>query len=58
MKTRTIKINIEQEPELHAELEHAMLSHTKYQGCYIMQYSERPCSEGQMVGEYLLREDE
>jgi len=40
MYTRIIKINIEQEPELQKELGYALVSHTKYQGCYIMQYME------------------
>jgi hypothetical protein len=56
MKTRIIRINIEQEPELHKELEYALVSHTKYQGCYIMQYMEHRNDEYQMIGEYMLRE--
>jgi hypothetical protein len=56
METRTIRINIEQEPELHKELEYALVTHSKYQGCYIMQYMEHRNDEYQLVGEYMLRE--
>jgi hypothetical protein len=57
MKTRVITVNIEKERELYDELMLAMTNHTKYDGCYIMQYMEHRGGEGQMVGEFMLRED-
>jgi len=58
MKTRSITVNIEQEPELHKALEYALVTHTRYQGCYVMQYMEHRNSEYQLIGEYMLREAE
>jgi hypothetical protein len=56
MKTRVIRINIEKEPDLFERLMYAKLSYTKYEDCYIMQYTENRGDEGQTVGEFMLRE--
>ena len=56
MSNRVIRVIIDTEPELYAELESAMMNHTRYEGCYVMQYSEHRDSELRMVAEFLLRE--
>jgi hypothetical protein len=58
MKTRLIKLNIEQDQALYDELMSAMTEHRQYDGCYIMQYSEYRRDLLQMVGEFMLREPE
>jgi hypothetical protein len=56
MKTRTITVNIRQQPELHEALMYAMNSGTDYNGWHVMQYSEFRGREGQMVAEFTLRD--
>jgi hypothetical protein len=56
MNRRIIKVFIEKEPERYEELMSATVTHTQYDGCYIMQYSEYLNSELQMIGEFMLRE--
>ena len=51
-----IRVCIEKEPELYEELMSATMNHTQYEGCYVMQYSEYRGDEGQMMGEFMLRE--
>lgn len=58
MNTRTIRVSISKEKALYEELVSAMMSHTEYDGCYVMQYSEHRGGEGQMVAEFMLRECE
>ncbi len=53
-----IVVNIDKERELYEALLSAAMNHTPYDGCYVMQYSEHRDSEGQMVGEFTLREEE
>jgi hypothetical protein len=55
MNERMIRINIAQEQELFERLMYAKQSYTKYEDCYIMQYSEHRGDEGQMIGEFMLR---
>ena len=55
MPTREIKVPIEDEQELYNELSSAMVEHRKYDGYYIMQYSEQQDTEG-MIAVFLLRE--
>ena len=55
MNTRVIKVNIEKEQALYDELYSAMMEHREYDGCYVMQYSERQEHEG-MVAVFMLRE--
>ncbi|MGB5473085.1 MAG: hypothetical protein WBQ78_06385 [Gammaproteobacteria bacterium] len=56
MKTRVILANIHEERKLYETLLSATMNHTKYDGCYVMQYSEHRDREGQMMAEFLLRE--
>ena len=56
MNNRVIKVCIEKEPELYEELVSATMNHTQYEGSYVMQYSECRGGEGQMIGEFMLRE--
>jgi len=56
MNQRLIKVNIAEEQELYNELYSAMMEHNRYDGCYIMQYSEYLNSELQMMGEFMLRD--
>ena len=56
MNRRIIKVFIEKEPERYEELMSATVTHTQYDGCYIMQYSEYLNSELQMIGEFMLRD--
>ena len=58
MDTRTIKVDIEKDQALFDELMTATLEHREYDGCFIMMYSEYRGGEGQMVGEFMLRERE
>ena len=58
MNERMIRINIEQEQDLFERLMYAKQSYTKYEDCYIMQYSEHRGDEGQMIGEFMLRKAE
>lgn len=55
MNKRMIRVNIEQEQDLFERLMYAKQSYTKYEDCYIMQYSEHRGDEGQMIGEFMLR---
>jgi hypothetical protein len=56
MNNRVIRFCIEEQPELYEELISATTNHTLYEGCYVMQYSEHRGSEGQMIGEFTLRQ--
>ena len=58
MKTRLILVSIEKERELYEALLSATMNHTPYDGCYVMQYAEHRNNEGQMVGEFTMREEE
>ena len=58
MDTRSIKVNIEKDQALFDALMTATLEHREYDGCFIMMYSEYRGSEGQMIGEFILRERE
>jgi hypothetical protein len=53
MNTREIRTTLDS--ELYRVLESAMLNHTLYEGCYVMQYSEHNEHEGK-VAVFLLRE--
>ena len=53
MNTGEIRTSLDS--ELYRELESAMLNHTLYDGCYVMQYSEHNEHEGK-VAVFLLRE--
>ena len=53
VNTREIRTSLDS--ELYRELESAMLNHTLYEGCYVMQYSEHNEHEGK-VAVFLLRE--
>lgn len=55
MKTRTIRVFIEKEPDLYDELVSAMLGHGEYQGCYIEEYTEFR-EDGQNIAKFTLRE--
>jgi hypothetical protein len=52
---KSIRIVIEQQPELYDELIEAMMTHSQYQGCYVVQYSETR-EGGQTVARFILRE--
>ena len=54
---KTIRVNILQEPELYQALMYAFHSHSEYEGCYIMQYSETS-GYGERIGEFVMREIE
>ena len=56
MKTRTIRVNIRQEPELYEALMNALNSGAAYEGWYVMQYSENVNSQMQTIGTFLLRD--
>ena len=56
MSIREVKVCIEKEQALYNELYSAMMDHREYDGCYVMQYSEYRSSEGQMMGEFILRD--
>jgi hypothetical protein len=58
MDKRVIRVNIKKEPELYEELMLAMTNHAQHEGCYVIQYSENVGGEGQMVGEFMLREED
>jgi len=53
MNTREIRASID--TELYNELYLAMMEHREYDGCYVMQYSERQEQE-EMVAVFMLRE--
>lgn len=55
MSNRTIRIIVEDQPDLYEELTTAMLYHGEYQGCYIEQYTEYP-EDGQTLAKFTLRE--
>jgi hypothetical protein len=56
MSHRVIRVCIGKEPELYEELIAATTNHTLYEGCFIMQYSEHRGYEGEMIGEFTLRQ--
>ena len=58
MKTRVITVTIHKERELYEALLSAAMNRTEYDGCYVMQFSEHRNNEGQMVGEFTMREEE
>lgn len=58
MKTRVIRINIQQERELYETPLSATMNPTEYDGCYVMQYAEHRGEEGQVIGEFTLQEKE
>ena len=58
MKPHVIIVKIQKEPELYEALVSAAMNHTPYDGCYVMQYAEHRNNEGQMVGEFTMREEE
>ncbi|MBW1791459.1 MAG: hypothetical protein JRJ14_04200 [Deltaproteobacteria bacterium] len=56
MKERVIRVYKDKEPELYEELVSAVMNHTQYDGCYVMQYMEHPGENLQTVAEFTLRE--
>ena len=57
MKNWVIRVDVCKKPELYEALVNAALTHTPYENCYVMQYSENVGGEGQKVAEFVLRED-
>lgn len=55
MNVREIKVNIDKEPTLYDELYSAMMEGHKYDGCYVMQYSESQ-EEGYKIAIFMLRD--
>ena len=53
----TIRVIVEQQPDLYEGLTTAMMTRSHYQGCYLEQYSETH-EGGQTIGKFLLREDD
>ena len=52
---KILRVIVEKQPDLYQELTTAMLTHTRYQGCYVQQYSETQ-EGGQTVVKFTLRE--
>ena len=55
MKTREIRVFIDDDQALYNELTSAMMEHRKVDGGYVMQYSEHQ-ENGRMVAVFLLRD--
>jgi hypothetical protein len=55
MSNRTIRVLINKQADLYAELLAAMNEHVEYDGCFIMQYTEYP-ENGEAVAKFTLRD--